>query len=97
MSANRLRITKAALPGSGPTESIVSITPGVMVAFERTYKVGVGAAFGGDASKVEYIFWMAWEAERREILAQGVVTLPFDDWLLSVSEVDDPDQQADPS
>jgi hypothetical protein len=33
---------------------------------------------------MEYIYWMAWEAERRT----GVVVKPFDGWIEDVEDVE---------
>ena len=54
----------------------VKVTPAVIVAFERHWKLGIGQAFT-ENMKMEHLMWLAWEAERKS----GAVVKPFDEWI----------------
>ena len=60
----------------------VKVTPAVIVAFERQYKVGVGQAFTENV-KMEHLMWLAWEAERKS----GTPVKPFDEWIEQLDAV----------
>lgn len=59
------------------------ISPRVIVAFERHFKIGMSQAFSKE-QKYEHAFWLAWEAEKQS----GAVVKPFDGWLESIQGVD---------
>lgn len=56
----------------------------VQVAFERQFKVGLGKAIADQ--RVEYLYWLAWEALRRSAPDGGIP--PFDTWLDGVEDVE---------
>jgi hypothetical protein len=63
-----------------------TILPKTLVAFERHFSMGIGAI--SSETRMEHIFWLAWDAERT---ATGTAK-PFDDWLddvVSVNAEDD--------
>lgn len=66
----------------GDQRSTYHIKPATIVSFERHFGTGLGA-LSTDA-RMEYIYWMAWEAERRT----GVVVKPFDGWIEDVEDVE---------
>lgn len=74
----KIKVTK----NDGTTDSF-SVSPKVIVAFERTFKTGLAAAFTNE-QKMEHVYWLAWECER----AAGRIVPLFDDYLDNVSNVE---------
>jgi hypothetical protein len=74
---------------AGDQRETFTVKPATIVAFERHFGVGLGA-LSTDA-RMEYIYWLTWEAERRS----GAVVKPFDGWLEDVEDVELADD-ADP-
>jgi hypothetical protein len=97
MAASRLTVTKLAENGEQLAPQTYTLTPAILVAFERQFKIGMGQAFQAETMKIEYIYWLAWEAEQRDNLAHHGIRILFDDWLKTVEEVMDPDADSDPS
>jgi major membrane immunogen (membrane-anchored lipoprotein) len=56
----------------------VSVTPRVVVAFEREFQTGLGRAFQSD-QKAEHMFWLAWKASGSK--------KSFDSWLDDLVDV----------
>jgi hypothetical protein len=63
-------------------KATLAILPKTIVAFERKFKIGLGAI--ATDSKMEYIYWLAWDASH----VAGQVVKPFDDWLNDVVSVE---------
>ena len=61
----------------------IPVKPRTVLAFERHFGVGWTKAFNDDNSKMEYVYWLAWEAMRSD----GNVVKPFDAWIETVEEV----------
>ena len=59
------------------------VSPTVIVAFERNFKMGIGQAFT-DQLKFEHLYWLGWKAEH----SAGEVVKPFDGWLEDVDGVE---------
>jgi len=97
MAASRLTVMKLAENGDALAPQTYTLTPAILVAFERQFKIGMAQAFQSDTMKIEYIYWLAWEAEQRDNLAHQGIRVLFDDWLKTVEEVVDPDAETDPS
>jgi hypothetical protein len=57
------------------------ILPKTIVAFERHFGVGL-AAISSDA-RMEYVYWLAWDAEK----TSGTIVKPFEEWLDEVESV----------
>lgn len=81
--AEVMEITIEKADGSTDT---VTILPKTIVAFERQYGTGLGAI--KDSGKMEYIYWLAWDAESTKTRLSGGATKLFDDWLETVATVD---------
>lgn len=71
----RVKVTK-----TDGVENTFTVTPTTIVAFERNFKTGLAAAFANE-QKMEHLFWLGWDAERRA----GNVVKPFDEWLEGIS------------
>lgn len=63
-------------------QATYTVLPKTIVAFERTFGVGLGAT--GQTGRMEYVYWLAWDSEK----CSGKVVKPFDDWLAGVLSVD---------
>jgi hypothetical protein len=74
----RVKVTKT--DGVASTHAVL---PTTIVAFERNFKTGLAAAFTND-QKMEHLFWLGWDAERRA----GNVVKPFDEWLDTIALVE---------
>lgn len=73
------------------TTSSAPITPTVQVAFERHFKCGVQVLAEPDTLRLEYIYWMAWQAT-----TAGRPNRPeFDVWLDTVEEIEQNEEQED--
>ena len=64
-------------------EATYPVTPRVIVAFERTHKIGIGKALA-DGQKMSDLYWLGWESER----AAGNIVPLFDAWLDDVFAVE---------
>lgn len=74
------------------TTSEAKITPAVQVAFERQYKVGIAALADTATLRMEYMYWLAWQAT-----TAGHQKRPaFDEWLGTVAEIEQPEEDEDP-
>jgi hypothetical protein len=72
------------------TVSSAAVTPTVQVAFERHFKVGISAMADASTLRMEYIYWLAWQAT-----TAGRKNRPaFDDWLVTVAEIEQDDDEA---
>ena len=80
----QMKITVEKTDGSKTT---VSVLPKTIVAFERHFGVGLGAL--ATESKMEHVFWLAWDASH----VAGQVVKPFDDWLADVVDVEPEEDQ----
>ena len=60
----------------------LSVTPGTIVAFERHFSVGLTAL--ADGGRMEYVYWLAWESERRS----GRIVKLFDEWIDDIASVE---------
>jgi hypothetical protein len=65
-----------------------TVLPKTIVAFERQFKTGLGAI--ATDSRMEYIYWLAWDSEK----TAGKVVKPFDGWLDDVVSVESEDDAA---
>jgi hypothetical protein len=74
-----MRVTVAHSDG---TTKGLAIKPVTIVAFERQFGVGLGAAMQG--GRMEYVYWLAWDAEKRG----GAIVKPFDGWVEDIEDVD---------
>lgn len=74
----RVKVTK-----TDASVATYPVTPTTIVAFERYFKTGLASAFTNE-QKMEHLFWLGWDSERRA----GVVVKPFDEWLDSISLVE---------
>lgn len=74
----RVKVTK-----SDGTPCTYPVLPTTIVAFERNFKTGLAMAFSNE-QKMEHLFWLGWDAERRS----GAVVKPFDEWLDTISLVE---------
>lgn len=61
------------------SEEQVSVTPRVVVAFEREFQTGLGRAFQSD-QKAEHMYWLAWKA--------STTKKAFDSWLDELVDVE---------
>lgn len=74
----RMTVTK-----TDGTEAEYHIGPTIITAFERQFKTGLPKAFAND-QKLEHLFWLAWDSERRS----GTTVPPFgDDYLDTLQDV----------
>lgn len=78
--AAQLKIKVTKTDGSSKT---FSVTPRVIVAFEREFGKGLVAAYGND-NRMEYTYWLAWKADH----AAGNVVKPFDAYLDEIVSVE---------
>lgn len=74
----RVKVTKV-----GGAPEVFPVTPTTIVAFERNFKTGLASAFTNE-QKMEHLFWLGWDAERRS----GAVVKPFDEWLDTIAAVE---------
>lgn len=63
------------------------ILPKTQVAFEREFNVGLGSL--AVDTRLEYIYWLAWHAEK----TSGAVVKLFNDWLDDVASVEPEEDQ----
>ena len=85
MAAALLRVVIEYADG---TTSHLVVKPATVVAFEREHNVGLGAL--STDRRMSYIYWLAWDAEKRT----GKVVKPFDGWLDEIVDVDLEDDAA---
>lgn len=64
------------------TTGTYPVGPSTIVAFERQFKIGLGAAFTNE-QKLEHVYWLGWHAEK----TAGVVVKLFDGWLDTLTDV----------
>ena len=72
---------------SGPPATY-TILPVTIVAFERQFGTGIGSL--ATDTRMEYIYWLAWHAEK----TSGAIVKLFDDWLNDVESVEAVDDAA---
>ena len=75
-----MKVTVEKTDGSRNTYAVL---PKTQVAFERHFKVGLAAAQGENA-RLEFVYWLAWDAEH----TAGNVVKPFDSWLDDIVAVE---------
>lgn len=80
-----MKVTVEKVDGSKDTYPILPVT---QVAFERQFKCGLGS-LASDA-RMEYLYWLAWDAEKRA----GKVVKPFDGWLDDLVSVEEEEEAA---
>ena len=64
------------------SETDYRLTPAVVVAFERQFKVGIGKAFASE-QKAEHMYWLAWKCVQQS----GAEVKPFEGWLDTITDV----------
>ncbi|HEY7821974.1 MAG TPA: hypothetical protein VIG24_04030 [Acidimicrobiia bacterium] len=64
------------------SETDYRLTPAVVVAFERQFKVGIGKAFASE-QKAEHMYWLAWKCVQHS----GAEVKPFEGWLDTITDV----------
>lgn len=64
------------------SSSDYSMTPKVVVLFERQFGKGVGRAFQ-EEQRAEHLYWLAWKSEHEA----GKAVKPFDGWLDDIVDV----------
>lgn len=84
--AARMRLVVEHTDGS---QNTLNVLPKTLVAFERQFKVGIGSL--STDPRMEYIYWLAWDAEK----TSGAIVKPFDGWLDDVVSVES-EEDADP-
>jgi hypothetical protein len=81
-------LMKVSVTHDDGTSDTYVVKPATIVAFERQFNVGLGTL--KEAGRMEYVYWLAWDSERRS----GKITKPFDGWLDEVADVDVSDDVA---
>ncbi len=79
-------LMKVTVERAGGERDTYTVKPVTVVAFERQFGVGLGSL--SHDPKMEYIYWLAWDAERRS----GKVVPTFDSWLENIEAVDSEDE-----
>jgi hypothetical protein len=85
MASHLMKITVEHVDG---TTVDLTVKPVTIVAFERQFGVGLGAL--QQDGRMEYVYWLAWDSEKRA----GRVVKPFDGWLEDVADIDVDDEPA---
>lgn len=84
MAVLRMTITKT---DSDPIDVVAG--PKQQVAFERSRKKSMGAAFAGGGVFAEDLYWLAWKSEVDMAVREGASPVPlFDAWMDTIIDVE---------
>ncbi len=68
---------------TGEAPVVVTVTPRVILEFEREYKTGLVGAMSQDMH-LEHVFWLGWKSMHRA----GYVVKPFDVWCEELEDIE---------